>query len=101
MKGLEMHKIRGLLYLTRGPSRALLREHFKMYTSLASLALILSALPSTLALPRPRSNSQCVNPAVRKEWRSLTTAEQADFVQATSVGLPVKSFPLFCIDNSL
>jgi tyrosinase len=46
--------------------------------TLIPAVLLLSSIPVTYA-------ATCTNPAVRKEWRSLTKAERTDWIDAVKV----------------
>lgn len=81
------------------PARARTRtsaRQLKMHISLSSLAVIALSIASQseTALGRPQPAKRCDKPSIRKEWRSLTRAEQADFVRATAVCSLVYSFEL-------
>ncbi|KAI5778768.1 hypothetical protein EDC01DRAFT_673260 [Geopyxis carbonaria] len=48
----------------------------------ALLSLSLSTLSSAIPAPAPSSAATCKRPAVRKEWRTLKTAEKKNYIDA-------------------
>ena len=70
----------------------LLRPYFiaitnsaRMFLPVSLLALTLSAIPLTSATPTPIARrSNCTNPTIRKEWRTLSREEQINYVEAVN-----------------
>lgn len=56
-----------------------------MLLPISLLALTLSSIPIALATPTPiYRRSNCTNPTVRKEWRTLSRSEQINYVEAVN-----------------
>ncbi|KAK0118659.1 hypothetical protein ONS95_007540 [Cadophora gregata] len=56
-----------------------------MFLPVSLLALTLSAIPLASATPTPiHRRSNCTNPTVRKEWRTLSRDEQISYVNAVN-----------------
>ncbi|KAG4425556.1 hypothetical protein IFR04_001253 [Cadophora malorum] len=56
-----------------------------MFLPVSLLALTLSAIPLTSATPTPIARrSNCTNPTIRKEWRTLSREEQINYVEAVN-----------------
>lgn len=51
------------------------------FAKLALVTIFLASLPLSSV-----ATTKCTEPAVRKEWRKLSTAEKADWIQAVNVG---------------
>jgi len=60
---------------------------------------ILLSLLSALVLASPLSNAPCMNPKIRKEWRSLSVPERKDYIRAVSclMDSPAKSKKYFSV----
>jgi hypothetical protein len=76
----------------KSESQELYRSYHRAWFPLIALVVITSSLLSALVtreiltINRPtehrRPSSTCARPAVRREWRSLSTAEKRDYIQA-------------------
>ena len=56
-----------------------------MFLPVSLLALTLCAIPLTSATPTPiYRRSNCTNPTLRKEWRTLSRDEQINYVEAVN-----------------
>jgi tyrosinase len=42
----------------------------------------LPALASAVAVPAQKSNSNCVNPPVRRDWQTLSAGDKAQYIDA-------------------
>jgi hypothetical protein len=54
------------------------------------LSATLAILWSALAVSCSYDNCTCTKPAIRKEWRALTTEEKEEWIRAINVGIDAR-----------